>query len=258
MKNIYLYKFLAIWLSFVLSISFCQSLSAQDLKPISKPAALIELFTSQGCSSCPPAHKVIEEVKADYMSSDGVLFINFHVDYWDNLGWKDPFSNNSSTKRQQMYQKSFGEEGLYTPQFVVMGQSGFSGNNELRLRREIKAILTSPNSTQLYNLSKLYKEQEKLIFNYETTDFLNSSIFNAALISLNDTTFIEEGENKGRNLSSHNNVVKFLSIPFRQEGGKAFINTADLTANKSYSLVTWIQDIKSNVIYDVHVYSIDK
>ena len=85
---------------------------------------VVELFTSQGCSSCPPADAVLAELakRAD------VLPLGFHISYWDNLGWKDPFSREASTERQKQYARRLGEGQIYTPQMVVEGTREMIGS----------------------------------------------------------------------------------------------------------------------------------
>ena len=86
---------------------------------------VVELFTSEGCSSCPPADALLAELAA----RPEVLALSFHVDYWDRLGWKDPFSSSVYTARQQEYSNRLHGEGVYTPQLVVDGRFGFVGSD---------------------------------------------------------------------------------------------------------------------------------
>jgi len=86
---------------------------------------VVELFTSQGCSSCPPANAFLNEMTKDRAD---VLPLGFHVTYWDRLGWKDPFSFEFATKRQAVYGHRFGD-GSYTPEIVVDGRAGFVGSD---------------------------------------------------------------------------------------------------------------------------------
>src|SRR5271170_5992611 len=79
---------------------------------------VVELFTSQGCSSCPPADAVLAELA----TRKDVLALGFHVDYWNGLGWRDPLSGPGSTARQNDYAAQFGRRGIYTPRIVVDGQ----------------------------------------------------------------------------------------------------------------------------------------
>ncbi len=86
---------------------------------------VVEIFTSQGCSSCPPADRVFNEVILD----KGVLGLAWHVDYWDYLGWKDTFSSPAATARQRGYARSFAERGVYTPQVIVNGDTVAQNSN---------------------------------------------------------------------------------------------------------------------------------
>ena len=93
--------------------------AAADTRPI-----VVELFTSQGCSSCPPADAVLAELAA----RPNILALAFHVDYWDRLGWKDPLSAPGSTARQNDYAGQFGKREIYTPQIVVDGDRQVIGS----------------------------------------------------------------------------------------------------------------------------------
>ncbi len=91
-----------------------------DTRPV-----VVELFTSQGCSSCPPADAVLAELA----TRKDVLALGFHVDYWDNLGWKDPLSTPGATARQNAYAGQFGRHEVFTPQIVIDGQRQAVGSN---------------------------------------------------------------------------------------------------------------------------------
>src|SRR5882724_9648724 len=91
--------------------------------------AVVELFTSQGCSSCPPAEAYIGELA----QHKDVLALAFHVDYWDDLGWKDPFSLGISTDRQRSYSTGVGRSSVYTPQVVIDGKDEFVGTDRRRI-----------------------------------------------------------------------------------------------------------------------------
>lgn len=106
------------------------------------PVTVVELFTSQGCSSCPPADSFLAEL-AD---RPGVLALSFHVDYWDYIGWKDPYSSQENTRRQREYARRFDLSYVYTPQIVVGGSLQTAGSNRaivldaLRQRRSAPPV----------------------------------------------------------------------------------------------------------------------
>lgn len=117
-------------------------LTAAALVSLSAPApatadgnlVVVELFTSQGCSSCPPADKLIAELA----EVDGVLPLSLHVDYWDYIGWKDSFANPAFTDRQRGYARAAGQRSIYTPQMIVGGRDHVVGYKPMQLADTIE------------------------------------------------------------------------------------------------------------------------
>lgn len=99
---------------------------------------LIEIFTSQGCSSCPPADHLLGTWGMELFEKGQALPLAFHVDYWDRLGWKDPFSSPDFTLRQRRYGSALNNNRIYTPQMVVSGKVGFVGSDRIRAGQEFR------------------------------------------------------------------------------------------------------------------------
>jgi hypothetical protein len=101
---------------------------------------VVELFTSQGCSSCPPAEAFLGELA----KRDDLLALEMHVDYWDYIGWKDPFASPALTERQRHYNKRLGRGYVYTPQIVVDGVTEAVGSDKRAVERQIEAARAQP------------------------------------------------------------------------------------------------------------------
>lgn len=100
---------------------------------LAEQPVVVELFTSQGCSSCPPAERLLRDIAG----KDDVIALSLHVDYWDYIGWKDPFGDPSHAERQRAYAQVQGQRTVYTPQMVVQGQAGIVGAKPKKLAKLI-------------------------------------------------------------------------------------------------------------------------
>ena len=109
------------------------------------PTVVVELFTSQGCSSCPPADELLRQIGRER----GVLALSFHVDYWNRLGWKDPFSDHRWSERQERYARAFGTHGLYTPMMVIDGRQDLVGSKSTEVREAIAERRSAPATAEL-------------------------------------------------------------------------------------------------------------
>jgi hypothetical protein len=102
---------------------------------------LLELFTSQGCSSCPPADRLLTRLTGDPKLAGQVIPLSFHVDYWDYIGWQDPFAAPRWSERQRQYGRAFRSNRIYTPQLVVNGRTECVGSQEKVVRQQIADAL---------------------------------------------------------------------------------------------------------------------
>jgi hypothetical protein len=114
---------------------------AQD-RPAGEPAPVVlELFTSQGCSSCPPADRLLTRLGSSPEWRGKVVPLAFHVDYWNYIGWTDPFSQKAWSRRQSEYARAFGSRRVYTPQLVVQGRVDCNGSDAVCVERAVRAHL---------------------------------------------------------------------------------------------------------------------
>src|SRR5260221_14262145 len=106
---------------------------------------VLELFTSEGCSSCPPADALLARLEEEQpVAGAEIIALEEHVDYWDHQGWIDPFSSAQWTQRQQGYASGFADHGVYTPELVVNGRSGFVGSHQGDAYRAIASAVSQP------------------------------------------------------------------------------------------------------------------
>ncbi len=120
----------------LVSLIFCGAVLCAT-EPVRAPV-LVELFTSEGCSSCPPADRILEQLDPQ------VVVLSEHVDYWNHLGWKDRFSSHVFTQRQEDYARLLHLDGPYTPQMVVDGITEFNGSDTARARQALTAAAQRP------------------------------------------------------------------------------------------------------------------
>ena len=170
--------------------------------------AVIELFTSEGCSSCPPADEVTAEIQKNY-SDKNVLVLGYHVDYWDRLGWKDTFSSADFTERQQYYAGIFNLNSIYTPQAVINGKEEFVGSDRNKLIEETdKAINGKPGD--LIQLTAKETAERKIDVSYLTKKLAGDEQVVLLFIQKTATDKIKKGENAGKTLQ-HINIVRNIS-----------------------------------------------
>lgn len=181
-------------------------------KPVSNPVlatpkgfAVVELFTSEGCSSCPPADKAVAELLKEY--PEHVYVLGFHVDYWNYLGWKDEFSSVEYTNRQQDYASVLKLNSIYTPQVIVNGQTECTGSDKKKLFDSVQEELAKDSPANIFLSAKSSKENEVTISC--KTSAAGQTTITVALVQLQALSMVKRGENRGKELH-HINVVRAL------------------------------------------------
>src|SRR5882672_8012365 len=181
----------------------------------SRAPVLVELFTSEGCSSCPPADALLERLdRSQPVRNAELIVLSEHVDYWDDIGWKDPYSSRQFSIRQDDYAHRFRLEGPYTPQMVVDGGMQFVGSDE---RRAIQVIGDAAKVGKVrVVLSSIHLEGDNtLAVHVESGPLASSASSKSANVLLaladeSDQSNVREGENAGRILK-HVGVVRSLT-----------------------------------------------
>jgi hypothetical protein len=183
------------------------------LKKSYKSFALLELFTSEGCSSCPPADRLLPQLSSTDAS---IIPLSFHVDYWDRYGWKDPFSNPLFTSRQGEYAKQFKLESVYTPQLVINGQYELVGSDKVSAEKDISKSLREKAPLQI-NIDDVKRESDKLSVSCHLEgDFQNCNLL-AAIVQKHAEVDVKAGENLGAKLSHTNVVRSFLKLQAKEK-----------------------------------------
>lgn len=211
-----------------------------------KGFALLELYTSEGCSSCPPADELLGRIQNEYRDKN-VYVLAYHVDYWDKQGWKDIFSNADFTKRQYDYAQFMGKEPIYTPQVIINGKTDFVGSQEISLRNGIKSALSkSPTADLSLDAKQL---NSKLIINYKIEGSLKSSRLLIAVVQKSAKSNVKRGENAHRVLS-HCQIVRELQTIDLAKGGKGS-STIVLPKNfnaQDFEVVGFVQNTNNGFI----------
>jgi hypothetical protein len=179
------------------------SLSAQ-VAMASTPRTVLELFTSQGCSSCPPADALVGRFTTD----PTVLVLSFHVTYWDDLGWKDPFASDASTERQYGYAHALGERTVFTPQLIVNGTQSLVGSQERAVQH---AVETSNGTTAFPVRADLTRQPDGRFVLSLAGPKITADVWELRYVR-RSVTRINSGENGGRTLETYNNVTQLRRL----------------------------------------------
>lgn len=214
-----------------------------------RKAVVVELFTSESCSSCPPADDLLAQLRSG-KDADGaeVIPLAFHVDYWNHLGWKDRFSSAAFSNRQAKYAERFGLEGPYTPQMVVDGNQEFIGSSPRKAREAIAQAASQPEQADV-QLS--LTPAGRLSVRVKARAAGASGGVWLAVTEDNLATHISGGENQGHDLR-HTGVVRdFRPLGQLKDGG--FESEITLTAAKEWKpndlrVVVFVQPYSSNAV----------
>ena len=219
---------MAVYLPYVRGTS-ASALPANDAS--TRTPVLVELFTSEGCSSCPPADALLAKLdRSQPVNGAELIVLSEHVDYWNDIGWKDPYSSHEYSERQSAYAARFGRGGVYTPQMVIDGHSELVGSDERR------AIQTVENETKFakvpLSLSAIrFDSNNKLSMHVEAGPLGPSAAAHSAGLFLaiaddSDESQVSRGENAGRTLKHVAVLRTFVSVGTVGKSDKVSRNVA--------------------------------
>ncbi len=210
-----------------------------------KPFAVVELFTSESCSSCPPADKFAGELAEKYKDQN-VYVLAFHVDYWNHLNWKDRFSKREFTERQQDYGRAMRLRTIYTPQMIVNGKTEFVGSQRSKATSAIADALQSEKGAPLElelssnPLSRVWQ------VDYKTRYGLQNAVVNVAVVENDLVRKIGSGENRGLTLHLDAVVRSFAAVNLKkQNSGTVRLEVPDDLKRENSQIIAFVQDRKT-------------
>jgi len=172
-----------------------------------EPRALLELFTSQGCSSCPPADKLLGE----FANDPSLVVVSVPIDYWDYLGWKDTLASAAHSARQRAYAHARGDRQVYTPQIVVDGSMHALGSDRAAIERVIAQAAQKPSVMSLPVLLSIGANKLTVKVSSVANEHVGGEVWLCPLARA-VAVAIGRGENHGRTITYHNVVRRWLKV----------------------------------------------
>ncbi len=192
-------------------------------------AVVVELYTSQGCSSCPPADNLLGQIA----ERDNIIALALHVDYWDYIGWKDDFANPAHTTRQRAYARAKGSKMIYTPQMVIQGETHVVGTKPMAVADAINSYVrgSAPVSVDLERNGNTVSIQARKLRGTPANVVVHLVTFTPKA-----SREIRAGENRGRTLTYHNIVRDWRTID-TWSGGNAYTSSVQVAADQPVAVI---------------------
>lgn len=209
-----------------------------------KGFAVVELFTSEGCAACPPAHELLAKIERDNPTKN-IYTLAYHVHFWDREKWKDQFSNVEYSRRQLNYAKWLNVPKVYAPQVVVNGQSEFAGTDELKIQKIIDESLIRSSKIRLK--IQAAQDDDKLIVNYQVQASSETMYLQLAIVQKSSSGEVKEGGHKGHLFTHVQTVRGFHSKQLTKEGrGIIIIEVPQGFNSKEWEAIAIVQDSNNN------------
>ena len=240
---------------------------AQPAKRAGRPRTVIlELFTSQGCSSCPPADELLSKLQREHFGGAIVVPLAYHVDYWNYIGWTDPFSSARWSQRQHEYARAFKGSQVYTPQLVINGRVQLVGSAEGPIRTEIERQLKDSDFGTIAITNVARAGNELHVDVRARLDAKQNGPHAKVVVTLFEngaTTAVTSGENSRRKLSNDaivrwQNSVADLASNGVEASGKAVIPLDPGWRIGNLGIAAFIQDTRNLSVYATAVAGVEK
>jgi hypothetical protein len=226
--------------------------AASDSTQTASQAVLVELFTSEGCSSCPPADRLLSEFdRKQPVPGTTIVVLSEHVDYWNQLGWRDPYSSHQWSERQDDYGRQFGLDSVYTPQMVIDGNRQVSGSDGPAVLSAIEQSLKTPHVE--IAITAMTRTPDNLQIEF-TAGSADHTVLYAVVADDADRSSVARGENAGRTLDHvavARSLVKVVDLEKAPLDKKIAVALPPDAANRHLRLILFARDRKSGHIVGV-------
>jgi len=209
--------------------SLSAAVLAQQFKSPEQQVQLVELYTSEGCSSCPPADRWLSSLKSNELLWSDFVPMAFHVDYWDYIGWKDPFASREYSQRQRRYAREFGESTVYTPGVRKAGQEWRSWRARPKLELNQEQTVGS--------LQVKVEKDGQFIASFDSDQ---ATQLNIAILGFNLSNEVSRGENRGRTLRHDFVVLGISSYASAESGQWQGVLPEPSSPATSYAIAAWV------------------
>ncbi len=203
---------------------------------LAEDPVVIELFTSQGCDMCPPAHVLQEE----YSKMSGAIALTWNVEHWDFMGWRDTYARPEFSQRQYDYNQSFGRKGVYTPQAIINGREQVVASKKLEIYTAIKNALVGTETPVDVRFSRSGNAVEFIVSGRKPVTTTNILL---VWVKLKDTIKVTSGNNIGKTLNYMNIVRSFNAIGTLRENAQTFsLNLDDANRGDADAVAILVQE----------------
>lgn len=201
---------------------------------------LLELFTSEGCSSCPPADKLLQQLSNTRTAKgDLILVLSEHVTYWNSLGWRDPFSTDNATARQQAFVDRLHTTEVYTPQMVVNGEAEVLGSDRNAISTAIQKLHRPTNAS--IKIGSAHSAGKDLAVSFSVAGITSLVDVYVAITEDTVSSTVPRGENSGRTLTHVNVVNSLTKVATRSAAGDNTVHVPAPADSRKHHIVVFLQ-----------------